>query len=273
MKPKRSFVTENFSISHETYDTGWTMPYTHYHDSYEIYILESGERVVTTDERDYTVKTHDAVLFKKNAVHTSRGDTPFSGICINVLDRFLDFYFTKHAKALLLECFNHSVISLTDEEFNKIKNIADNFILNSPKSFASFTALSDILNTAAERITEPIPNSKPTPLSKSQLIMQYAETNYRFINSINDITTLFDVSESYVFKIFKQNYNTTPKRYIYSLKLKNACLWLKNRNSTIKNIAFNSGFNCYEYFIRLFKKEFGCSPSEYRELHNTEYRK
>lgn len=98
MKPKRSFVTENFSISQEAYDFGWTMPYTHYHDSYEIYILESGERVVTMDGQDYVTKQYDAALFKKNITHTSRGETPFSGICIKFLDRFLDFYFTKNSK-------------------------------------------------------------------------------------------------------------------------------------------------------------------------------
>lgn len=271
MKPKRSFVTENFSISQEVYDFGWTMPYTHYHDSYEIYILESGERIVTIEGRDYTTKKHDAVLFKKTISHTSRGETAFSGICIKFLDRFLDFYFTKNSKSLLLGCFNHCVITLTDDEFNKLKDIADNFVLNSPKNLTVFVSLMDILNTAAQNSSEPVLLSEQPLHSKSQMIIQYVDTNYRFINNIEDITNLFDVSESYIFKIFKQKHNTTPKHYIYNLKLKNACMWLKNRNTTIKNIAFNSGFDCYEYFIRLFKKEFGCTPSEYRKIHNKQY--
>ena len=95
----------------------------------------------------------------------------------------------------------------------------------------------DILNKAAGRSVDSVLPTEEKPLSKSQLIMQYVDTNYRFINSIEDITNLFDVSESYIFKIYKQSYNTTPKHYIYNLKLKNACMWLKNRNSTIKSIA------------------------------------
>lgn len=270
MKPKRSFVTENFSISREIYDFGWTMPYTHYHDSYEIYILESGERIVTIDEQDYTTRKHDAVLFEKNIPHTSRGNTPFSGMCIKFLDRFLDFYFTKHSKARLLECFSKHVITLTEDEFKRIKNIANNFVLNAPDNFAVLVYLMDILNTAAIRCIDSVIQKDEQPLSKSQLIMQYVDTNYRFINSIEDITNIFEVSESYIFKIFKQNYNTTPKHYIYSLKLKNVCMWLKNRDTTIKSIAFNSGFDCYEYFVRLFKKEIGCTPSEYRKRHSTQ---
>lgn len=177
----------------------------------------------------------------------------------------------KIQKKLLLECFNHCVITLTETEFNKIKVLADNFVLNSPGNLYVFIALLDILNTAAQNSVDSLVNSEQKPLSKSQTIIRYVDTNYRFINSIDDITNLFDVSESYIFKIFKQSFNTTPKHYIYNLKLKNACMWLKNRDTTIKKIAFNSGFDCYEYFIRLFKKEIGCTPSEYRKKYNKHY--
>ena len=51
MKPKRSFMTKDFAISKESHSEGWTMPYMHYHDSYEIYILESGSRIVTIGGR------------------------------------------------------------------------------------------------------------------------------------------------------------------------------------------------------------------------------
>ena len=114
--------------------------------------------------------------------------------------------------------------------------------------------IADLLSAAAKRSEEYMPSQKQNPVSKASRIIQYVNDNYIFINNINDITERFGVSESYIFKIFKQEFNTTPKKYLYSLKLNNACHWLENRNATIKAIAFDSGFECYEYFIRLFKE-------------------
>ena len=62
MKPKRSFMTKDFAISKESHSEGWTMPYMHYHDSYESYILESGSRIVTIGDNErmtshYLIKT------------------------------------------------------------------------------------------------------------------------------------------------------------------------------------------------------------------------
>ena len=62
MKPKRSFMTKDFAISKESHSEGWTMPYMHYHDSYEIYILESGSRIVTIGDNEYKVGALDATI-------------------------------------------------------------------------------------------------------------------------------------------------------------------------------------------------------------------
>lgn len=264
MKPKRSFMTKDLAISQESHSEGWTMPYMHYHDSYEMYILESGCRIVTIGDNEYSVGAHDVTLFNKNIPHTSRGDTPFAGICIHLLDRFVDFHFTKNAKKILLECFNYTVIHLNDEEFAAIKNIADNFVVKSEHNFMKLAQIADILSVAAKRSEEYVSNQKQNPVSKAKLIIQYVNDNYIFINNITDIMDHFGVSESYVFKVFKQEYNTTPKKYLYQLKLNNARHWLENRDTTIKTIAFESGFECYEYFIRLFKEKMGCTPTEYR---------
>ena len=265
MKAKRTFMTDSFTISQESHYQGWNMPYTHFHDSYELYILESGTRAVTIDGKEYTVCPHDVTLFNKNIPHTSRGNTPFSGICIHILDRFIDFYFTAEAKKHLLKCFDYTVIHLDCDAFTEIKNTADKFLVKDTNNFMKFVRIMEILCTAAERASEPPPELKTQTLSTAQRVIQYVDDNYIFINSITDIMEHFGISESYVFKIFKQSLHISPKQYLYSLKLNNACHWLENQEGTIKSIAFRSGFDCYEYFIRLFKEKMGCTPSEYRK--------
>ena len=66
MTDKRTFVYENFEMSYEETKKGWSMPYSHHHTHYEIYILLSGERTVTIDNITHHVKAGFACLFEGN---------------------------------------------------------------------------------------------------------------------------------------------------------------------------------------------------------------
>ena len=52
--------------------------------------------------------------------------------------------------------------------------------------------------------------------------------------------------------------------FISSIRLKEACRILRQRPGiTITELSMEVGFNTPKYFTKLFKKEFGVSPSEY----------
>ena len=63
------------------------MPYSHHHTNYEIYILLSGERLVTIGDITYRVKAGMASLFESNISHRSVGDTDYTGICIQFFQK------------------------------------------------------------------------------------------------------------------------------------------------------------------------------------------
>lgn len=265
MNVKKQFIIDNFKISQESTDSGWTMPYSHCHAAYEIYILESGERTVTIENTDYITNAKDAVLFTSNITHKSKGDTPFSGICIHFSERYLDIYFTTEAKKQLMKCFKHKVISLNDTDFAVIKNIADNFIVNAPNNFLMLASVLDILNRSTNSVDTGISASNENKMRKSQRIIEYTNENYAYIKRISDITELFSVSERYVFQVFNKKYCMTPKQYINELRINTACHRMKYSDKSIKSIAYDCGFDSYEYFIKVFKKIVGTTPTEYKK--------
>ena len=264
MNTKIKFINDDFRISQESIDSGWTMPYAHYHASYEIYILKSGERTVTIENKEYIAKAHDTALFPSNIPHKSKGDVPFSGICIHFSERYLDLYFTANAKKELMRCFKNSIISLSDDDFSTIKKLADDFVLYAQDNFVILSVILNILNHSAIGNNAGLLSEREKKMSKSQLIMQYVEDNYIFIKHISDITDIFHVSETYIFQIYRNKYYMTPKQYINKLRIRHACHRLKYTDYTIKSIALNSGFDSYEYFINVFKKLLDCTPTEYR---------
>ena len=66
-------------------------------------------------------------------------------------------------------------------------------------------------------------------------------------------------------KYFVQHTGLLPLEYINSYRLKVALGWLKNSQEQIVQIALKSGFPTLSHFNRVFKKELGSTPREYRQ--------
>lgn len=288
MQDIKRFINKEFTISQEKYETGWNMPYRHFHNDYEIYILESGVRTVSLDECEYETKAQDASLFLPNHPHGSKGECAFSGICIHFSKGYLATHLTTFAQKILLACFETPIISLSAEQFEMIKKYADEFVLSAPDNFVILSSILKLLNDAAtvnkencehhqvkndfqtnfefkSDVTFKSASKSKKKNTKAYQILEYTKTNYTNIHSIHEIAEAFDVSKDYIFKIFKRNYNQTPKEYINELRINHGCYRLTNSENTVTNISEECGYKSKAYFIRLFKEKKGITPSEYRK--------
>ena len=62
-------------------------------------------------------------------------------------------------------------------------------------------------------------------------------------------------------------YYTTPGQYLTSLRLKAVMNQLKATDRCISEIALETGFFDQSHLTRIFKKERGLTPGEYRRRH------
>jgi AraC-like DNA-binding protein len=74
------------------------------------------------------------------------------------------------------------------------------------------------------------------------------------------------VSDRYFRKLFKQHMESTPQEYCNNLKINKAVELLSNRGIAIKEIAYMAGYSTPQYFYRVFKKAFGFTPKQYRNI-------
>ena len=79
------------------------------------------------------------------------------------------------------------------------------------------------------------------------------------------ISKKFDVSEGYLYKIFKENLNISLKHYINQVRLDHAKNDLINSDYPIIDIAIMSGFPNVKSFNNCFREKMGISPKEYRK--------
>lgn len=66
-------------------------------------------------------------------------------------------------------------------------------------------------------------------------------------------------------ELFKQKTGYSPIQYFIRLKILKSCEYLYFTNLNIKEICKEVGFEDPYYFSRMFKKQIGVSPSEYRK--------
>lgn len=67
-------------------------------------------------------------------------------------------------------------------------------------------------------------------------------------------------------RAFRETFGTSPRQYQLHLRLMRAKEQLKRVDASIAGVAQECGFQDPKYFSRLFKREFGCQPSDYRRL-------
>lgn len=71
-------------------------------------------------------------------------------------------------------------------------------------------------------------------------------------------------SPSYISRMFRASFNTTPTDYINSLRLNYCANRLIHSDIPIIDIAMDAGFCNLSHFYHLFKQVYGTSPSRYR---------
>ena len=94
------------------------------------------------------------------------------------------------------------------------------------------------------------------------LILKYIEENYSTIN-IKKLADVFNYDKAYLGKIIKKNTGYNFPELINCIRLKNACLLLQNKNFKISDVSEIVGFHSSDYFSKLFKKTYGCTPKNY----------
>ena len=82
--------------------------------------------------------------------------------------------------------------------------------------------------------------------------------------SVGQLCHAMVMSNSQLYRKLKAHTGLSAHDLIQSVRLSHAQILLKKTEDTIVSIAYTCGFNDPEYFSRVFKKEFGFSPSEYR---------
>ena len=94
---------------------------------------------------------------------------------------------------------------------------------------------------------------------------EYIEHNYSYDIRISDVARHVGIDRTYLYKIFMEHENTSPKQYLLWHRLRMAVQMLCSTDYTITEIALSCGFKDAPSFCNYFKKHIGSTPRVFRK--------
>ena len=115
-----------------------------------------------------------------------------------------------------------------------------------------------------------------SPLDKSSVVIshlqeemgiarRYFQEHYNEDINIEEYALSRNMSVSYFLKKFKEVTTKSPMQYILGIRISNAVSLLESTDYNVTEISTIIGYDNPLYFSRIFKKQKGVSPSDYRK--------
>ena len=103
------------------------------------------------------------------------------------------------------------------------------------------------------------------PQEEMGIARRYFQEHYNEDINIEEYALSRNMSVSYFLKKFKEVTTKSPMQYILGIRISNAVSLLESTDYNVTEISTIIGYDNPLYFSRIFKKQKGVSPSDYRK--------
>jgi len=272
-----------FSFPFQFYPCSIPESYTsltmHWHEEMEITLIQEGICNYQIDLNSYQVKKGDLIILSPQMLHGVGQTEDFMMVSdsfvfsLNMLGySYPDSCTTKYLQPLASQKWQFPIIIRPSDKnapeltatFINIKK----YYLEQGHGFelelkaALFHFLGLLFQCAPYCAENDKDNSEAA--EKIKLVIQYIQEHYRKPVSITELAKLCHFSDYYFMHFFKKHVDMTSVEYLNKYRLSMTLEQLRHTSAPVTNIALENGFNNISYYNRLFKKQFGITPREYR---------
>lgn len=241
---------------------------SHYHNYYELYYLEDGERYHMIQDDMYTMKPGELILFSPYILHRSYGDE-------NVPFRRLILYFHRNeveSQELLEALDSGNGLYHPESRIRQALHRMLETLLCEQNDYSELkkgyrhTVLNMLLFVIVLQMHRKNPSPKRDYDRMSQVI-GYIHSHYQEDISLEELARRFYISPYYLCREFKRHTNSTVIQYVNITRVMNAQRRFMETDKNITEICRETGFSNLTHFNRVFKSVTGMTPSGYRNTH------
>ena len=256
----------------------------HIHNEFEIFIVLKGSGIAKIKNKSYTLKEGDIFLINSGEVHSYMRD-PLYTLDVEDTDDVPLFLFVQISNHCLREYFPQIRTTifnscnlrdyLSDEEANSMINLlvqsAKIYFMEEP--LYQLNVLSNIAKVLVscykEVPHEIISEAQKTNLKQKNLrverIISYIDANFETQIRLQDLAEQENLSPTHFSHLFTSLFGVTFQNYVNIKRMEQCIRLMPNKEKTLLEISYESGFSDPKYMNRMFIKHFGYTPKEYRK--------
>lgn len=228
----------------------------HGHDYYELEYIYEGSGIQIINGVSYPVETGSVIVLNPNDSHSyySIQDMKIYNCCFSSPDKLMHYFDTSKPSIVLLDEFFRI-------EIEQLFYLLETELLQRKKLYLETAwVILDLIMMTVSR-------SKSNEIYSDPVwgkIFTYITENIDTV-SLNEISNIMGVSESYFCRAFKKNFSVTFHQYVVNVRMQMAKSFLSYSKMSIAEIADAVGYNSECCFFQDFKKSVGTTPQKYRK--------
>ena len=230
-----------------TYNVHW-----HIHPVWELVYCTGGDGAFHFEDGSVVAYgVGDAVAIPPQVRHANYSSAGFTNIHLTMESPSFP---QRNAFRVTDDCERHLENAFREAKFYYISDVRRRELL--------LAALGDLISGYMVVYQSNSDFSAPVEQLRSLIINRYAQPAF----SLEEVIRSQPFHYDYLRKLFKKELGVTPLEYLIGLRMKKAEIMLTSqwtRDYSVAEIAELCGYENALYFSRVFRKHFGCSPSQY----------
>lgn len=246
----------------------------HYHDYYELVILEEGDIHYICEGDTFKPQKGDLIVIPPRRLHMSVIDADETLYKRHVFYLYPDALSAIGCDALMDFLANgnatHCLLSLPSSEKAMLLSLLSRLdcalapAANKKDRALSLGLVIEVfyLLSHAQADVQSVSAHLPENVLR---IQRYIDDHYAEISSVSQIAAHFYYSREYVSRLFKQHFNTTVADYITKRRIATSQTLIA-KGLPLSDICYQVGFGSMTAFIRSFRSVTNMTPSQYRMM-------
>ena len=262
----------------------------HWHDEIEFILIISGSAVFQIENCSYEVNPGEIIIVDSHELHSAYALIDDNNCICKTLMFNAEILSSKSSDAIQikfinplinnqlilprhLSCNNDNELAIRTffkDLITTLDSKEDNFELMA-KSYLYMIFSKVMLMVTYKDTSKLINNNTTNKIDNIKHILDYIHINYNNPITINELSVELNMSEGHFCRVFKSATFKTPIDYLNYYRITKAQDLLLNSNKKVLEICMNVGFNNLSYFINIFKKNTGYTPSTFRKLFKADF--